>query len=92
MEFKQMRSQNQLYDEYRKFMSLPMFNDDVFQQVEFDTSPILFSEMTPVSKIHYYFAMLDIDQVFVARKGILLGVFTKDDLYPDVMATLRGQK
>jgi hypothetical protein len=47
--------------------------------LEIDRAPFTVMEMTSLSKIHFLFTMLNLSQLFVIRKGVLIGIITKND-------------
>lgn len=47
--------------------------------LEIDNAPFVVMEDTSLSKIHFLFTMLNLSQLFVIRKGILVGIITKND-------------
>ena len=47
--------------------------------LEIDRAPFTVMEMTALSKIHFLFTMLNLSQLFVIRKGVLIGIITKND-------------
>lgn len=47
--------------------------------LEVDKAPFTVMEDTSLSKIHFLFTMLNLSQLFVIRKGVLVGIITKND-------------
>ena len=47
--------------------------------LEIDKAPFMVMEETPMSKIHFLFTMLNLDQLFVIKMGVLVGIITKND-------------
>lgn len=47
--------------------------------LDIDNAPFTVMEMTALSKIHFLFTMLNLSQLFVIRKGVLIGIITKND-------------
>ena len=43
-----------------------------------DDSPFSINESTPLSKIHFLFIMLGLNQVYVIKKGILVGMISRE--------------
>ena len=43
-----------------------------------DDSPFSINESTPLSKIHFLFIMLGLNQVYVIKKGILVGMINRE--------------
>ena len=43
-----------------------------------DDSPFSITESTPLAKIHFLFIMLGLTQVYVTKKGELVGIITRD--------------
>ena len=47
--------------------------------LEVDRAPFTVMEESSLSKIHFLFTMLNLSQLFVLRKGVLVGIITKND-------------
>ena len=47
--------------------------------LEIEKAPFTVFEETSLSKIHFLFTMINISQLFVIRKGILVGIITKNE-------------
>eukprot|EP00744_Colponema_vietnamica_P001770 GILI01002893.1.p1 GENE.GILI01002893.1~~GILI01002893.1.p1 ORF type:complete len:747 (+),score=200.05 GILI01002893.1:79-2319(+) len=45
-----------------------------------DPAPFQITDQTPMSKIHYLFTMLGLAQMFIVRRGKLVGVLPKEEL------------
>jgi len=62
-------------------------NEFLNQRIDFqeigrhvDLSPLIVSDSTPLSKIHFLFTMLSPYQIFVVEHGYIAGVVTINDL------------
>jgi len=67
-------SENSVEDE---FWLIQINYDHEF--LEIDRAPFSVMEETSMSKIHFLFTMLNLSQLFVIRKGVLIGIITKND-------------
>lgn len=47
--------------------------------LEIDRAPFTVMEETSLSKIHFLFTMLNLSQLFVIKKGVLVGIITKSE-------------
>ena len=63
--------------DYAAFMTVPL---DVKTLKSFDEAPMQITEQTPLVRLQFYFAMLNWEQVFVTRHGLLVGIVGKDQL------------
>ncbi len=44
-----------------------------------DLTPFVVYEKTPLSKVHFLFTMLGLQQVYVVSRGVVIGVITVND-------------
>ena len=49
------------------------------EMIEIDKAPFTVFEETNLAKIHFLFTMLNMSQLFVIRRGILVGIITKNE-------------
>ncbi|CAG9323361.1 unnamed protein product [Blepharisma stoltei] len=62
--------------EVDSFLSTPVeFSSDILQ---LDDSPLSIPENTPLVKVHFLFMMLGLTQIYVAYRGKLMGVVSKE--------------
>lgn len=47
--------------------------------LDIDKSPFAIMSETPLTKVHFLFLMLSISQLFVTRKGVVIGVISKNE-------------
>jgi chloride channel 2 len=47
--------------------------------LEIDKSPFAVMADTPLSKVHFLFIMLNISQLFVTRRGVIIGIIAKNE-------------
>ncbi|OMJ88754.1 hypothetical protein SteCoe_9216 [Stentor coeruleus] len=63
-------------EEVTEFMNNPI---NISQRsLAVDDSPFSITESTPLAKIHFLFIMLGLTQVYVTKKGELVGIITRD--------------
>ena len=63
-------------EEVKVFLKIPVnFSDNLLAA---DDSPFTITETTPLAKVHFLFIMLGLHQVYVIRKGLLVGMITRD--------------
>jgi hypothetical protein len=46
--------------------------------MELDDAPLSIPENIPLAKVHFMFMMLGLSQLYVLRKGVLVGYITRD--------------
>ena len=63
-------------EEVERFMNTPI--DINYKMLGTDDSPFSISESTPLAKIHFLFIMLGLTQVYVTKRGELVGIITRD--------------
>ena len=63
-------------DEVAEFMNQSV--DINYKMLGTDDSPFSITESTPLAKIHFLFIMLGLTQVYVTKKGELVGIITRD--------------
>lgn len=61
--------------EVRKFMGQEL---DLMNHLKVDNSPFSIEQSTVFAKIQFMFLMLNLSQVYVTEKGILVGILTRD--------------
>lgn len=47
--------------------------------LEIDRSPFTVMSETPLTKVHFLFTMLSISQLFVTRRGVIVGILSKNE-------------
>ena len=47
------------------------------ENLEVDKSPFTIFEQTPITKVHFLFTMLNISQLFVVQRGVIVGIIAK---------------
>jgi chloride channel 2 len=63
-------------EEVTNFMNTPI--DVNFKILGTDDSPFSIAEATPLAKIHFLFIMLGLTQIYVTKKGELVGLITRE--------------
>jgi chloride channel 2 len=63
-------------EEVAKFMDNDV--DIHYKMLGADDSPFSITESTPLAKIHFLFIMLGLTQVYVTKRGELVGIITRD--------------
>jgi len=84
---REFNQQEQLRHDTHEESSDSSFGDDIWVVpinydhtfLEIDRAPFCVMELTSLSKIHFLFTMLNLSQLFVIRKGVLVGIITKND-------------
>jgi hypothetical protein len=49
------------------------------ESLRLDNAPFTVFSLTPLSKIHFLFTMLSLQQMFIVNKGYLVGVITRSE-------------
>lgn len=49
--------------------------------LEIDKSPFSVMAETPLTKVHFLFTMLSLSQLFITRRGVILGVVAKNEFF-----------
>lgn len=63
-------------EEVTNFMNSPI--DINYKMLGTDDSPFSINESTPLAKIHFLFIMLGLTQVYITKRGELVGIITRD--------------
>ncbi|CAG9335796.1 unnamed protein product [Blepharisma stoltei] len=63
--------------EIKAFLDAPVnFDSDSLQ---IDEAPLAIPETTPLAKVHFLFIMLGLMQIYVTKRGVLIGVISRDN-------------
>ena len=73
----------ELSHEIHDFWNMIIDLDDPTLNV--DHSPFSVMEKTPISKVHFLFTMLSINQLLIVREGHMLGIITKSEFVRKIM-------
>lgn len=63
-------------EEVTNFMNSPI--DLNYKMLGTDDAPFSINESTPLAKIHFLFIMLGLTQVYITKRGELVGIITRD--------------
>lgn len=64
-------------EEIRKFLEAPA--DLSNGLIHIDDAPLSIPETTPLAKVHFLFIMLGLTQIYVTKRGVLIGVISRDN-------------
>lgn len=60
--------------------SKPELENEIVDYIEFDSSPFIIFEQTPIEKIHHLFSVLGLSYSYVVNQGKLTGLLSKKEL------------
>jgi hypothetical protein len=63
------------YSAKSTFWNTPINYDH--EHLEVDRSPFTVMQLTPITKVHFLFTMLNISQLFVVQRGVIVGMIAK---------------